>query len=239
VNKIFPDTDLEKISQSIDNRVKIEIFNQIKNSIDPLKEEYYLFSYYYFLLKKKGESRKEYFNSIVNDLSNDEKDEFMNEVKEYKICDLELMPYRSDHISDIKYRKNYMVKNNPKYNITDLSSSMYVASIIVDRIKKYNEYRKDGAVKPYFIFRSNKAWMAVISKYIRDYLPEESNWEGNVPSANYKEFFFTLSSSNGSLSPKNIYKFTEGDETESLEEEMIENSKNSIYGEMKKAIKKD
>lgn len=62
-----------------------------KNDADR-KQYYYLYTYFYPLF---SDERIEAFKIIIKELESKNRDEFLQRVKDYKICNLELLPYRS------------------------------------------------------------------------------------------------------------------------------------------------
>jgi len=145
-DKLKDDEWRTRLELSIDYRMGTEIYNKVKNSLSPLRNQYYLFSYYWFLLSKiilnkEIEDVSIFYDELVKKLNNEsEYKDVINKIDHLNICDLELFPYRSDDKSTIAF----LDKNSYK----GLSSSSYVAKLIVDRI---NDKSKTN---PYFVFRS-------------------------------------------------------------------------------------
>lgn len=152
----------------VNELIKLEIKNQITKTFNPVdlelrkynpkKQSYYLFTYYSALFG--GDDA--IYSSLVKAYheGDKKKNEILKNIEKLGICDLELFPYRSE--------------NNPfsaiNGKIEDLSSSMYVASLVVDRYKHFVEIDKlDEDKRPIFIFRSFKDWERVITYYLEKY----------------------------------------------------------------------
>lgn len=165
------------ISDCKDNSGKIS-YDKLEININK-KSEYYLLKYYWPLFKEnENEIKKDIFKKLLD--YNDEK-LFDN----LKVCDLELLPYRSDDKSGVAFKNGY--------GLNGLSSTMKVAKLIVDRIQDEN--------KPfaYFVCRSFGQWKLAINKYLK-ISKSEKTFE------NIKEHFYKFPNASGELTQEYITK---------------------------------
>lgn len=204
---IFDDSFSDNVKNLAVNELAFRTLrNQLKNALNPLNEEYYLFHYYWHLFSTE-KNRKDYFNNLISDLNKNlnkdlEKDELISRADKYNIANIEMIPYRSNDVSSIEYTEGNTAK--------DLESSKYVASLIVDRI---NDAKKDE--KLYFIFRSfmgkkdkdgnikTDGWKEIIKNYLEEIGQSKRYSE-------LEEFFYANDSRNGVLTAGNIHKISGG-----------------------------
>lgn len=113
---------------------------------NPFLQAYYLHSYYNFLFRSQFSGGNEL--AVFNGLYDKQMSE-SSKIKNLKICDLELFPYRTESKpSDTLFKKGKSYK--------DLKSSQYVADLIIKRILDYKKK------EPIFVFRSYREWFKVI-----------------------------------------------------------------------------
>lgn len=146
------------------------------------KEFYYIMEFYKSLVAKGiGDFRE----IIKKNLSNLET--FNDNLKDVKLCNLELSPVRS------KVGKTIinMIDENP-----------FAVSIILRRICIYELSNDDGdSVQPIFIFRSYGNWKNRINKYIKNYFKQADTKD--IIDYLTKNYFLKLNQS-GTLSKNNI-----------------------------------
>ncbi|KRN98742.1 hypothetical protein [Companilactobacillus kimchiensis] len=204
-NRLRSKKTSKKVSEKLLNkRLEEKLKSKIEAELDPLNDAYYFKEYYSSLLMKNTSlNKRDYLDSIY---SNGNKFELL------KICDLELLPYRTIDEHGIKFN------DNAKYR--DLISSRYVASLIIKRIKKYEiqydryesklkksdlEKCKDKEpIKPIFIFRSYSHWEETIKYCLKH--------EGNDMKLNEvyetleENYFYRFPNAKGTITPGNIKK---------------------------------
>lgn len=169
------------------------------SKIDPLREEYYLFSYYYYLLRDNPDSKKIDF---YHDLRNKPEDYF----DKLKICNLELFPYRTENSGGIRFQRGK--------NFKDLASSRYVASLIIDRIMDFST-----SEKPVFIFRAYDQWSQVIFDVLRNRELVDDEEELIAKYNLLTDYFYEFSSNqNGAISESNIHKVLKLGEYEEIKD---------------------
>lgn len=182
--------EIRNLQQESDFDKKWTDYKSKKTENNPLRKQYYLFSYYYYLLRDGGSKIDFYRN-----LRNQPIDYFDN----LKTCDLELFPYRTENAKGIHFQKGKSFK--------DLASSRYVASLIIDRVFDFST-----SEKPVFIFRSYNQWSKVIMEVLRRRAEvnenEEVDEEELIDQYNLlTDYFYEFTSNqNGAITEKNIHK---------------------------------
>lgn len=109
------------------------------------KKYYYLYQYFYPLF---NENRPAAFKMISK----------IEEIPNFNLVNIELVPYRSKNKADIKFKKG-----KRHY---DLKVSKFAASIVVNRILA--SLLDESREKPIFIFRSFAEWADTIDRFIAD-----------------------------------------------------------------------
>lgn len=167
-NKKFEEMKESELNNPSSQNPLFERFiKKIGDELDPINEMYYFKTYYWnLIINDKFLNKEDFFEHLYNEGKNKEK--ILEFYEGLKICDLELFPYRTNNNDGIKF------KNKKSYK--DLESSKYVASLIIKRIKKYEN---DKINKPIFIFRSYAEWRNVMYEY---YLLTEKS-DGNDKSS--------------------------------------------------------
>lgn len=112
---------------------------ELKNDIELKQNCYYLYTYFYCIFK--GKTKREKIGDAFN------KD--LSFFKDLKICNLELIPYRSLSKNELQY--------NEKKSIADLQIVTETVGIIQKRIKNYESNNKQST-EPMFIFRNYSDW---------------------------------------------------------------------------------
>lgn len=157
------------------------------------KKAYYLYSYFYPFFDS---NRPKAFEKIKEIIQKDS-------IPGYPVANIELIPYRSKHKSDIKLTKN---------GLEELATAKYSASVVVNRIMLSMCSKDKDEDKPVFIFRSYTEWSRVISKFIED---EEAYITAVIDPDNYKKFkdtwkeyaFIFKNPQSAALHKSNIGKF--------------------------------
>lgn len=181
--------------------------SQIASELNPLNDSYYFKTYYSNLLFQKKEkeeaAEKEKTKNRTKFLDDVYEKKIDIKFKNLKICDLELFPYRTIDEHGIKLENKY----------SDLKSSKYVASLIINRIKKYEidikEYELKESIdkkpiKPIFIFRSYGSWKETIN-YCLNSKDNDVNLTEDYEILEEK-YFYRFPNTNGAITPGNIKK---------------------------------
>lgn len=189
--------------------VDSEKANLFEKHNNPLRSQYYLYTYYYKMLEKNDNSQG---NRRAIQVGLYQDNHSVEQLNELNICDLELFAYRTES------------KPNKKLNYLELESSRYAASLIINRI---NNIKKDE--KLVFFFRSYKEW----AKVIFEVLGEMTGLTGDALKEKYdslaKYFYVGSSTQKMIISENNICKAPkeiEGKATDKISRDEYEEFKN-------------
>jgi len=181
---IYDDNGNDEQRENVVNREINGLRNSYNGGDVKYNNQYYLSKYYHFLFK--------YFNDEPKELVYKRLIDNNYRIDNLKVCDLELFPYRSDSLESVK-----------KGNLKELSTSKYVANLIVDRISKNED--TDEKEKLYFVFRTYfDGWENVLKEGINRYNKE--NNKTMVYDEIREKYFYEFSSGNGSITKQNIIK---------------------------------
>lgn len=175
-----------------------EELKNYKKHHDPLKSQYYLYSYYNFIMRgskikvqKNNKSKKIEENGRDVQINLFKDNDSVDKLNQLKICNLELFPYRTES------------KPKGELDYCKLESSRYVASLVVNRILKSESNSEDN---PVFFFRSYEEW----SKVILEVLGEKKELEGKKLMEKYNSmadhFYVGASSQSMAITRNNIRK---------------------------------
>lgn len=219
--------DLDQASINyFDYKMVNRFLKQLDDELNPLNDLYYFNSYYWALLTKGKVSsngkaaRLDYFEKIyqTNKIGKAREKyiaEMLSKYNGYKICNLELFPYRSNNFEGISYQEGK--------SLLDVESVQRIARLIIDRIDADEDNRNLR-----FVFRAyrDNAWRGALKRALADKYPDKNNAEINgLLNSKYGRFFYKFPNQNASLSQGNFYRVRiDDDEYEQIQNSVFENN---------------
>lgn len=177
----------EDIKAGFENEL-IRRFKKALESLSPINKMYYFTKYYWPLFVEESGSRTNELD-IIDDLYSGKKNFHFEDCK---ICNLELLPYRSNHANEFEFKEGK--------KLYDVESAQFVAKLIIDKIKNSN--LKSDDLK--FIFRSYPAWRGVMKKVIAAEEDIKISDADQELSTRYEKYFYKFPNQSGILSQTNL-----------------------------------
>lgn len=189
---------------------------QLSHALDPFKNQYFLFNYYWHILTD-DEDRVTYFEQLYNEKN------LTKKFHDYRICNLELLPYRTNKADGIR------LKPHARYGY--LASANFAARVILKKIVTAAPEQD-----LFFVFRSYGNWKSAIDQAIVDLQRNgRKDWEIKAGKLNSNEiaqkYFYGFPNANTSLSRNNLRRIVDGKITNSPIDQ-------DVYERMKQAIRK-